>query len=104
MRVSCRKTGGIAGLKISADIDFEKLSSSEQKEFMNLVERAKLFEQPSKPDGKAMPDQNQYEITIEDNGKKNSFMTNDASASEELMDLIDWLFDAARDQKPSPRS
>jgi Emfourin len=103
MRVSCKKTGGVAGLKIGAEVDSDDLSPAERREMKELVERAKLFDQPAKPGGKPMPDQFQYEITIEDQGKKHSFVTNDATASEELLDLIDWLFDAARKQKTAPR-
>jgi len=104
MRVSCRKTGGVAGLKISAEIDSDQLSSDQAHKMNELVERAKLFDQAAKPGGKSMPDQFQYEITVEDGGKKHSFVTNDATASEELLDLVDWLFDVARAQKPSQRA
>jgi hypothetical protein len=96
MRVSCKKTGGVAGLKISAEVDSEQLSPAQAHKMKELVERAKLFDQPPKPGGKSMPDQFQYEITVEDQGKKHSFVTNDAAASEDVLDLVDWLFDAAR--------
>ena len=99
MRVSCRKTGGVAGLKISAEVDSDQLSPSQAQKMKELVERAKLFDQAPKPGGKPMPDQFQYEIVVEDQGKKHSFVTNDAAASEELLDLVDWLFDASRKQK-----
>ena|SRR5262245_48856677 len=103
MRVSCKKTGGVAGLKISAEVDSEDLSPDERREMKELVERAKLFDQAAKPGGKPMPDQFQYEIMVEDQGKKHSFVTNDASASEELLDLLDWLFAEARKRKTAPR-
>src|SRR5262249_50374922 len=99
MRISCKKTGGIAGLKASAEGDSEQLSPAQAQEMKDLVERADLFDQPSKPGGKSMPDQFQYEITVEDQGKTHSFVTNDAAASDDLLDLVDWLVGAARKQK-----
>jgi hypothetical protein len=64
-----------------------------------LVEQARLFDQPTKPGVKSTPDQFQYEIAVEDQGKRHSFVTNDASASDELLDLVDWLIAAARGRK-----
>ena len=104
MRVSCKKTGGVAGLKISAEVDSEDLTTAERREMEELVGRAKLFDQAAKPGGKPLPDQFQYEITVEDEGKKHSFLTNDAAASEETLDLIDWLISAARKRKTAPRA
>jgi hypothetical protein len=99
MRVSCKKTGGVAGLKISAEVDSEQLSSAERQELEELAERAKLFDQPAKPGARATPDQFQYEIMVDDQGKRHSFVTNDATASDELLDLVDWLIAAARKRK-----
>jgi emfourin len=99
MRVSCKKTGGIAGLEIYAEVDSERLSPAQAQEMKELAERARLFDQPAKPRVKSMPDQFQYEITVEDQGKRRSFVTNDAAASDELIDLIDWLIDTARKNK-----
>lgn len=96
MRVSCKKTGGIAGLKVSAEVDSEQLSAEQAQKMKDLVEQANLFDQPSKPGGKSMPDQFQYEITVEDQGKSHSFVTNDAAASDELLELADWLIAASK--------
>jgi hypothetical protein len=99
MHISCKKTGGIAGLKISAEVDSEQLAPAERREMKELVEQARLFDQPAKPGVKSTPDQFQYEITVEDQGKRHSFVTNDASASDELLDLVDWLIAATRRRK-----
>jgi hypothetical protein len=99
MRVSLKKSGGIAGLKVSAEVDSRQLSAAQEREMKDLVERANLFDQPPKPGGRSMPDQFQYEISVEDQGRAHSFVTNDAAASDELLDLVDWLVAAARKQK-----
>jgi hypothetical protein len=63
-----------------------------------LVKQANLFAQPAKPIGKPIPDQFQYEVTVEDQGKTHSFTTNDEEASDELLELVDWLVTAARNR------
>jgi hypothetical protein len=99
MRVNLKKSGGIAGLKVRAEVDSEQLSPARAREMKKLVEQANLFDQPAKPGGRSMPDQFQYEITVEDQGKTHSFVTNDAAASDDLLELVDWLIGAARKQK-----
>ncbi len=99
MRIRVEKTGGIAGLKVRAEVDSAQISSAQEKELKQLVEGANLFDQPAKTRGRAMPDQLQYQITIEDGGKTHSFTTNDAAASDELLELVDWLIAAGRKRK-----
>jgi hypothetical protein len=96
MIVRLVKSGGIAGLKVRAEVDSEQLAPAQQREMKKLVEGAKLFDQPAKPGGRPMPDQFQYEITVEDEGKAHSFVTNEAAASDELLELVDWLIAAAK--------
>ncbi|MGH9836988.1 MAG: protealysin inhibitor emfourin [Blastocatellia bacterium] len=99
MIVRLIRTGGIAGLKVRAEVDSEQLPLAQKRELKKLVEETKLFDQPERPGGRAMPDQFQYEITIEDDGKSHSFVTNDGAASDELLELVDWLTTTSRDQK-----
>jgi hypothetical protein len=101
MRVLCHRTGGIAGLKLRAEVDSAALSPARKREMQKLVAEAKLFEQPAKQGRKSMPDQFQYEITVEAEGQTHSFVTNDAAASDELLELVDWLIATARKQKGS---
>lgn len=101
MLVRLVRTGGIAGLRVRAEVDSEQLPPAQKREMKKLVEEAKLFDQPAKPGGRAMPDQFQYEITIEDQGKTHSFVTNEAAASDQLLELVDWLIAAA---KPRPHT
>jgi len=96
MRVSLKKSGGIAGLKVRAEVDSEELSPAREQKMKDLVEQANLLQQPAKPGGRSMPDQFQYEITIEDQGKTHSFVTSDSAASDELLELVDWLIAASK--------
>src|SRR5262249_14422125 len=95
MHVSCKKTGGSAGLESYGEDESEPASPGPAVAMERVGERARLFDQHAKTGVKSMPDQFQYEITVEDQGKRRSFVTNDAAASDELIDLIDWLIDTA---------
>lgn len=99
MLVRLVRTGGIAGLKVQAEVDSEQLPPAQKREMKKLVEEAELFDQPARLSSRAMPDQFQYEITIEDEGKTHSFVTNDAAVSDELLELIDWLSATAKNRK-----
>jgi hypothetical protein len=101
MLVHCVRTGGIAGLRLRAEVDSEQLPPAQKREMKKLVEEAKLFDQPAKSRARAMPDQFQYEITVEDEGKTHSFVTSDREASDELLELVGWLTAVARKQKGS---
>jgi hypothetical protein len=97
MRIRFERTGGFAGLQLSGEVDSEKLSAAQAKEFKRLVEGARLFDQSRTP-GPApqTPDQFQYDLTIEDDDRAHTIQTTDTGASDELRALIDWLTDAAR--------
>lgn len=91
MRVTYKKTGGFANLKVTAEVDSDQLPEAQAQKMKELVDRADLFNQPSKPSAKPTPDQFQYEITVDDGGKSHSFVTNESAASDSLRELIDWV-------------
>ncbi len=91
MRIRVVRTGGFAGLKVQAEADSVQLSGARERELKRLAKQARLFDQPAKPSTRATPDQFQYEFTVEDEGRTHSFVTNDAAASDELIELVDWL-------------
>ena len=100
MRIRFERTGGFAGLQLSGEVDSEKLSAAQAKEFKRLVEGARPFDQPRTPSpSRPVPDQFQYELTIEDGGRTQTIQTSDAEASDELRALIDWLTETARKGK-----
>lgn len=101
MRIRFERTGGFAGLRLSGEVDSEKLSAAQAKEFKRLVEGARLFDQPHTPSPtqQQVPDQFQYDLTIEDGSRTHTIQTTDVGASDELRALIDWMADTARKGK-----
>lgn len=98
MKIVCERTGGFAGLTLRAEVDSSELSATESRKMEKLVEGAKPFEQPEKAKG-SMPDQYQYDLTIEDKGRAHSIQTNDTAVSDEMKELIDWVIKKAHQKK-----
>ena len=100
MRIRFERTGGFDGLRLSGEVDSEKLSAAQAKELKRLVEGARPFDQPRTASrSPQVPDQFQYELTIEDGDRTHTIQTGDAEASDELRELIDWLAETARKGK-----
>jgi hypothetical protein len=95
MRIVCERTGGFAGLTLRAEVDSEQLTPAEARKLKRLVKESQVLDQPAKAEG-AMPDQYQYDLEIEDEGRTRTIQTNDAAASEEMAKLIEWVIETAR--------
>jgi hypothetical protein len=95
MRIVCERSGGFAGLTTRAEVDTAHLSPADSRKLKQLVEESRLLDQPAQAAG-AMPDQYQYDVTIEDEGRTHSIQTNDAAASEETIKLVEWVIKTAR--------
>lgn len=95
MRIVCERSGGFAGLTTRAEVDTAHLSPADARKLKQMVEESRLLEQPARA-ADLMPDQYQYDLTIEDGGRTHTVQTNDAAASEETMKLVDWVMQTAR--------
>jgi hypothetical protein len=98
MRIICERTGGFAGLTLKAEVDSARLTPAETRKLKKLVEEGRLLDQPAQTSG-AMPDQYQYDLTVEGEGRTHSIQTNDAAASEKMLELIDWVMATAKKTK-----
>lgn len=97
MRIVFERSGGFAGMRISATIDTQALSPEQASELRSLIEAAHFFDLPktirsSTPGG----DQFQYQVTIEGEGKRHTIEVNDASAPASLQPLLRQLTRLAR--------
>lgn len=99
MIIRHERSGGFAGLTVTAEVDSATLSTKEAKELKELVERAFPSDQPKKKKA-TMPDQFEYEFVIEDNGKARKYQVNDDTITNEMRALSKWLIAAAQKHKP----
>ena len=97
MRIAFERSGGIAGLRLSATIESDSLSRQEADELSKLVEDAGFFDLPADITGpKAQPDQFVYDVTVETEARRHTVRVDDSTAPARLQPLLDWLSRAVR--------
>ncbi len=97
MHIHFERTGGFAGLTLTADIAADTLSQDEQSRLQQLVEDADFFALPAElHDAGTASDQFVYRVTIEVAGRCHTVETAESAAAPELQPLLEWLTRAAR--------
>jgi len=90
MKLKFLKTGGFAGINFGCDLDTEKLSRPEADELLGLVKQAALVKTGSKQSSDARDLMN-YEIVVEDEGKKTRVVFDDMTVPARVQALLDFL-------------
>lgn len=102
MRVSFERTGGFAGMRVSATIDSEVLSPEEERKLRDMVEATDFFQLPPMlltPTPGA--DRFVYRLTVESDGQRHTVEASDAAVPSSLRPLLEWLTGAARKRRGS---
>jgi hypothetical protein len=97
MRIIFERSGGFAGIKLSAAFDLDSLPKDQADEIrsaVNKVDFSRLSEQMLPPT--PMPDQLEYVITIETDEWQHKIVTSDTTAPAELQPLLRTLTRFAR--------
>ncbi|HXO22296.1 MAG TPA: protealysin inhibitor emfourin [Thermoanaerobaculia bacterium] len=100
VRIRFSRSGGFAGLQgpgQKLEVDSKELPAEKGRELERLVAAARLFDQPEKPAVAAVPDGFQYDLAIEDGGRRHSLRVSEGSIPPGLPPLLDWLTRAARE-------
>ena len=97
MRIDFERTGGFAGMRLTATIDTATLSTDQSDTLQRLIEEAHFFDLPAKtPPSPNVADQFNYRVTIEGAGKRYTVEVGEASASPALQALLQQLTLLAR--------
>ena len=97
MKVRYERSGGFAGITITAEVDSSTLTPKQADELKELVEKA--FPPDQLKNKKAtMPDQFNYEFTVTDAGKTRIWQVNDESITDEIRALGKWLIATVQKQ------
>jgi len=96
MHVTLQRTGGFAGIPLIKSIDAASLSASEIAYLQQMLETARFFELPALIPSKPQPDRFEYQIIIEQDGKKHSVTASEQALPAELKPLVDWLIRLGR--------
>jgi hypothetical protein len=102
MRIEFKRSGGYAGMPLSATIDVDALSPKESQHLRLLIDDADFFALPavmtaSVPGG----DRFEYTLTVETPERRHTVEIHEAAAPAALRPLLQWLTSAAQAQRGS---
>ena len=100
MRIDFVRSGGFAGILLSARIDLEKLSPDESATLERLINEANFFDLPEqiKP-ASPMPDRFEYQVTVSSAQRTHTVMVSESLVTDQLRPLLEYLTDLARTGK-----
>jgi hypothetical protein len=99
MHVKIQRSGGFTGIPLTKSIDAENLSASEIDHLEQMIEAAHFFELPARIPSEPQPDRFEYQITVEQDGKKHSVTAAEPALPAELKPLVDWMMGSGRPAK-----
>ncbi len=93
MQIQFARSGGFAGMRLGGTIDTSTLDPGEAQALQQELANARFFELPAQLSGgsSAERDRYQYEITVEDGGKKHTVVAGESAIPANLQPLIQHL-------------
>ena len=92
MKIRYSRSGGLANIKMSIEIDSEQLAPAKEKEIRSLLDAAKLSQKPMRSDAKAsMPDDLQHELEVQEGERHHHVLLNDSECTVDQLRLFDRL-------------
>ena len=105
MKVEFSRSGGVAGIRLTATLDTEMLPREEAERLRRLIVSAALFDLPASLKSTTLrPDQFQYRVAIEDGTRVKKVEMDEASIPEIFQPLLDYLVERARAARKIKRS
>jgi hypothetical protein len=105
VKVEFARTGGVAGIRLTATLDTELLPCDEADRLRRVIADAALFDLPTLLKSRTRrPDQFQYRVTVEEGDRIKKVELDESSVPEKLQPLLDYLTDCARARQRMKRS
>ena len=95
MKIEFKRSGGFAGIGVRLSLESADLPPAEREALERLIERSRFFELPARL-AAPHPDAFQYDLTIEDEGRRHAVHLDDRGAPEDVKPLLRHLIDLAR--------
>ncbi len=97
MLIKFERTGGYAGMSISATINAADLPVDRAEELSRLIEKADFFNLPERIVSPApRPDRFQYKVKVQEKGRTHTVTVSEEAMPANLGPLIKWLSASAR--------
>ena len=91
-QIKYERTGGFAGIRLSADFDPNDLPDEQIRPLLDLLDEMGFDELPEQFTGESpMPDQFTYQITVKTTKWEHTVIAGDASAPEQVQELARLL-------------
>ena len=100
MQITVERTGGFTGIPLTKTVDGAALSQQEAIRLHQMMAAADFFKLPSTIPSIPQPDRFQYQITVEQEGKRHSVTVGEAAVPATLKTLLNWLM--AQPAQPNP--
>jgi emfourin len=96
-RIKYERTGGFTGMRFHADFKPDELPEEQSGPLLDLLDRMDFDELPEDLTGStAQPDQFTYTITVQTSRSEHTVILGDASAPDEMQELLRMLDRIAR--------
>jgi emfourin len=105
VKISIVRGGGLAGMVTTTSLDTDDLTGPDKAALRAKVDQAAVHQSHRRGTERTptQPDRFSYELTIEDNGRRQTLRIRDQDLSPELHDLITWVQNSpARRQEVRP--
>lgn len=96
MRIEFQRSGGFAGLRLSAAVDTDRLPADEANELARIVDAAGFFGLPATLKSTQGADQFTYRLTIEAGDRRHTVEVSESAVPDSLRPLIQRLATIAR--------
>lgn len=105
MKVEFCRTGGVAGTRLTATLDTERLPLQEADRLRRLISAASFFDQPtSLKSSTSGADRFQYQVTVEEGDRIKKVEIDESCVPRTFQPLIDYLLDSCRARQKIKRS
>ena len=99
-QIKYERTGGFAGIRLSADFDPNDLPTEQVRPLLDLLDEMDFDELPEQLTGEpSMSDQFTYQITVKTNKWEHTVIAGDASAPDKVQELARMLDQIARTRR-----
>jgi hypothetical protein len=99
MKVRLVRSGGVAGMRLAAEMDSARLPEEGARHLARLVEESGVLALPAHTHaGATGPDRFAYRLTVETEGREHTVEIAEEDLSPAIEPLIDWLVSRARER------
>ena len=99
MHIQFERSGGFAGMRLTATIDSERLSSDDAATLRDLIAAARFFDLPAKSEKAATgADRFHYKVIAEMDARRHTIEIDESVVPSSLRPLLNWLTEKAKSQ------